>query len=166
MPPILLIGIGNECRSDDGAGLVAIRALKARELADTLVIESPSDGAELMELWKSAAKVILIDAVSSDGVPGTIYRFDAHAQPIPACLSFLSTHTFGLAEAIELARALHMLPQYLVVYAIEGQNFAIGTGLSREVEKAEQEVVEQVTSEVHALTLQQERIMKRLGNNS
>jgi len=148
---ILLIGIGNEYRCDDGAGLAAIRALKARELPDTVVIESPSDGAQLMELWKSAAKVILIDAVSSGGVPGAVYRFDAHSQPIPACLSFISTHAFGLAEAIELARALHLLPQYLVVYAIEGQNFAIGTGLSREVEKAVQEVVEQVTCEVHRL---------------
>ncbi len=148
---ILLIGTGNEYRCDDGAGLAAIRALKARDLPDTLVIESPSDGAELMEIWKSAARVILIDAVSSGGVPGTIYRFDAHAQPIPAYLSFLSTHAFGLAEAIELARALHLLPQYLAVYAIEGQNFTIGTGLSREVEKAVQEVVEQVAYEVHRL---------------
>ena len=152
---ILLIGTGNEFRCDDGAGLAAIRALKAREIPGTLVIESPSDGAELMELWKSAAKVILIDAVSSDGVPGTVYRFDARSQPIPACHSFLSTHAFGLAEAIELARALHVLPQYLVVYAIEGQNFTIGTGLSREVEKAVQEAVEQVTCEVQALTLRQ-----------
>lgn len=166
MPPILLIGVGSEYRSDDGAGLGAIRALKARELPDTLVIESPSDGAELMELWKPADKVILIDAVSSGGVPGTVYRFDAHSQPIPASLSFLSTHTFGLAEAIELARALHLLPQYLVVYAIEGHNFTLGTGLSCEVEKAVQEVVNKITCEVYALTLQQENIMKRLGNNS
>jgi hydrogenase maturation protease len=163
---ILLIGTGNEYRCDDGAGLSAIRVLKARGLPDALAIESPSDGAELMELWKFAAKVILIDAVSSGAESGTIYRFDAHAQPIPASLSFLSTHAFGLAEAIELARALHLLPQYLVVYAIEGQNFTIGTGLSQDVEKAVQEVVEQVTREVQALSLLQERSMKRLGNNS
>lgn len=156
---ILLIGIGYEYRSDDGAGLVAVRALMARELPGTQGIESLSDGAELMELWKSATKVILIDAVSSGGIPGAVYRFDAHAQPIPARLSFLSTHAFGLAEAIELARALHLLPKYLVVYAIEGQNFAMGIGLSREVEKAVQEVLEQVTCEVHVLTLQQESIM-------
>ncbi len=148
---ILLIGIGNEYRSDDGAGLAAIRALKARELPDTRVIESPSDGAELMELWKTAARVILIDAVSSGAESGTIYRFDAHAQPMPACLSFLSTHAFGLAGAIELARVLDQLPSCLVVYAIEGQNFSTGTGLSREVEQAVQKVVEKVACEVQAL---------------
>ena len=148
---ILLIGTGNEYRCDDGAGLAAIRALKARELPDTLIVESPSDGAELMEVWESAANVILNDAVSSGGVPGTVYRFDAYVQPIPACHSFLSTHAFDLAEAIELARALHLLPQYLVVYAIEGQNFTIGTGVSWEVEKAVREVVERVTCEVHHL---------------
>jgi len=67
---------------------------------------------------------------------------------MPARYSFHSTHAFGVVEAIELARALHMLPPCLIVYAIEGKNFATGTGLSPEVEKAVQQVVEQVTREV------------------
>ncbi len=92
--------------------------------------------------------VILIDAISSGAPPGTIYRFDALTQPMPAYYSLHSTHAFGVVEAIELARVLHVLPPCLVVYAIEGKNFASGIGLSREVEKAVQEVVEQVTREV------------------
>ncbi|HKC86245.1 MAG TPA: hypothetical protein VKG02_09745 [Blastocatellia bacterium] len=41
-----------------------------------------------------------------------------------------------MAEAIELARALGNIPQRLMVYGIEGKNFAAGVGLSAEVEKA------------------------------
>src|SRR5215469_5813072 len=149
MPPhILLIGIGNEYRGDDGAGLAAIRALKAKGLPGTLFKERTGDGADLVETWRKAQMVLLIDAVSSGAPPGTLYRFDALTQPMPARYSFHSTHAFGVVEAIELARALYVLPPCLIVYAIEGKNFATGMGPSPEVEQAVRQVVERVTREV------------------
>ena len=146
--PILIIGIGNEYRGDDGVGLVVARELKAKKLPHILVTECSGDGAELMEMWKSAATVILVDAVSSGAKPGTIYRLDALIQPFPAYFPFPSTHAFGVAEALGLARAIDQLPLSLVIYAIEGKNFAAGSCLSLEVEKAVREVVERVASEV------------------
>ena len=142
--PILLIGIGNEYRSDDSIGLHVIRALKEQELPDTVLIESSGDGAELIEMFSLARMAILIDAVSSGGKPGAIYRFDARRQTIPAQLSFQSTHVFGVAEAIELARVLDRLPPSLIIYAIEGENFSIGVGLSSKASEAVQKVVERV----------------------
>lgn len=146
--PILIIGIGNEYCSDDGVGLVVVRELQAKKLPHTLVTECSGDGTELMEMWKIAATAILIDAVSSGTKPGTIYQFDALTQPMPASFSFPSTHAFGVAEALGLARALDQLPPCLMIYAIEGKNFAAGKGLSLEVEKVAREVVERVASEV------------------
>ena len=146
--PILLIGIGNEYRGDDSIGLNVIRALEEQKLPDTLLIESSGGGAVLIEMLSSVRIAILIDAVSSGGKPGTIYRFDATTQPIPAKLSFQSTHVFGVAEAIELARVLDRLPRSLIVYAIEGENFSPGVGLSSKAREAVQKVVEQVNCEV------------------
>ncbi len=155
-PPILLIGIGNEYRSDDSVGLTAIRTLKTKVLPEeTLLIESSGDGAELIEMWRTAGTAILIDAVSSGSKPGTIYRFDALKQRVPVQLSFPSTHAFSVAEAIELARVLDQIPPSLIVYAIEGQNFSTGIGLSPVVENAMLKVVEQVMQEAQA-SLQQE----------
>lgn len=155
-PPIVLIGIGNDFRRDDSVGLTAIRSLKTRVLSeDILLIESGGDGAELIEMWRTARTVILIDAVSSGAKPGTIYRFDALKQRIPVQLSFPSTHAFSIAWAIELARVLDQTPSTLIVYAIEGQNFSTGIGLSSEVENAMLKVVEQVMQEVQA-SLQRE----------
>lgn len=145
---ILLIGIGNEYRCDDSAGLYVIRALKERKLPNTVIEESNGDGAELLEMFGSVKMVILIDAVSSGGIPGTIYQLDAHKQPIPVELSFQSTHAFGVGEAIELARVLEQLPPTLTVYAIEGENFSTGIGLTSKVEQAAKKVVEQVCSQV------------------
>ena len=82
------------------------------------------------------------------GNAGTIYQFDAHTQPIPTQLSSQSTHAFGVGEAIELARVLEQLPPILIVYAIEGENFSAGIGLSSKVEQAVQKVVEQVSCDV------------------
>jgi len=153
--PIILIGIGNEYRGDDSIGLHVIRALKERELPETLLIES-SGGAELIEMLDSVRIAILIDAVSSGGKPGAIYRFDALRQTIPAQLSFQSTHVFGVAEAIELARVLGRLPPSLIIYAIEGENFSLGVGLSSSASEAVQKVVERVSCEV-------QDVLKELG---
>jgi hydrogenase maturation protease len=146
--PILLIGIGNEYRCDDHIGLHVIRILKERKLPETIILESSGDGAELIEMFSSARMAILIDAVASGGNPGTIYQFDAHKQPIPAQLSFQSTHAFGVGEAIELARVFEQLPPILLVYAIEGENFSLGIELTPKVEQAGQRVVEQVCEKV------------------
>ena len=145
---ILVIGIGNEYRSDDGVGLAIIRALKEKNLPGTQLTECAGDGMNLIETWKVAKVVILIDAVSSESEPGTIFRFNALTGPIPTHLSFHSTHAFGVAEAIELGRTLHQLPPYLLLFGIEGKNFAAGTNMSPEVENAIQEVIEQVTREI------------------
>lgn len=150
LSPVLVIGVGNDYRCDDGVGLAVVRALKVKELSDTLCLESDGDGTTLMETWSQASRVIIIDAISSGAQPGTIHRFDALMQPLPASYSFSSTHAFGVAEAIQLARTLGQLPASLVVYGIEGKNFVAGTQLSPEVEHAVQEVVEQVSQEVQA----------------
>jgi len=137
----LIIGIGNEYRGDDAAGLIVVRRLKERLGDSFAVLEQSGDGAALVETWRGAETVIIIDAVMSGATPGTIHRFDASAQPLPKNAFRCSTHAFGVAEAIELSRALSELPQSLMVYGIEGKNFAAGVGLSSEVEKAVDEVV-------------------------
>jgi hydrogenase maturation protease len=145
----LIIGIGNEYRGDDAVGLIVARRLKGRLAGSAIVIEQSGDGAALMEAWRGAETVIIIDATLSDASPGTIRRFDASAQPIPKNSFRWSTHAFSLAEAIELARALGELPRLLVVYGVEGENFAAGLGLSPEVEKAADEAARQLLAVVN-----------------
>jgi hydrogenase maturation protease len=150
-PATLIIGVGNPYRSDDAVGLVVARQLKERQLPNTTVIEETADGVTLMDAWKSADTVILIDATNSGGKPGTLYRFDAHTQPIPAMFFPRSTHAFGLAEAVALARVLHQLPARLIIYGVEGKIFNAAAGLSAEVEEAVGAVVEQVAREVGSI---------------
>jgi len=147
-PNILVIGIGNAYRSDDAAGLIAARRGRQQGPECGSVIEHAGEGAALMELWKDADTVIVIDAVRSGAAPGTISRFDAALRPLPASMFRDSTHVFGLAEAVELSRALKQLPRPLIVYGVEAQNLEAGTNLSPAIEFAIQTVVERVLQEL------------------
>ena len=113
-----------------------------------------------MDSWKDSDTVILIDAVYSGGNFGTIYRFDARKQTIPTEFFHYSTHTFGVAEAIELARALKQLPKNLIVYGIEGKCFDAGIGLSWEVEKAVEEVMKRVQQDIPSAAKPQPKCLK------
>ena len=147
--PILIIGVGNAYRGDDGVGLRIAQDIKKKSPDYVNVIEQSGEGISLMDSWKDADTVILIDAVHSGAQPGTIHRFDVHTQTIPAKFFHYSTHAFGVAEAIELARALKQLPQNFIVYGIEGKCFEAGIGLSLEVEKAVEEVMIRVKKDIH-----------------
>ncbi len=149
---ILVIGMGNAYRGDDAAGLIVARRLSDRRDSTFNVLEHNGDGTGLMEAWKDAGTVVVIDAVHSGAEPGTIHRFDANLKPLPAATFRCSTHAFSLVEAIELTRALSRLPRRLVVYGIEGQDFQGGSEPSPRVEAAVQVVMDRVLHEIQALS--------------
>jgi hydrogenase maturation protease len=129
----IFIGVGNPFRSDDGAGRLLVQRLSRKIPRGVKVLEETGDGAELLEAWKGADSVFLVDAVQSGAPPGTIHRLDARVEKLPTWFSHSSTHSFGVAEAIELARTIGELPDKLVVYGIEGLDFSAGTELSPDV---------------------------------
>ena len=145
---VLLIGCGNEYRGDDGAGLLVARLAQQMGSEHIAVRESGGEGAALLDAWEGAETVILIDAVSSGSEAGAIYRVEAHRERLPAEFFGCSTHAFGVAEAIELARALGRLPARLIVYGIEGKSFAAGAGLSPEVSEAARRVADSLLNDL------------------
>ena len=147
----MVVGVGNAWRGDDAAGLVAARRLREL-LPGVSVAECEGEPVGLVDAWSDAGAVWLVDAVSSGAAPGTLHRIDAGRGAVPRALFRASTHAFGLAESIELARALGTLPQGVVVYGIEGASFAAGEGLSPEVEEAVGRVVDSVREEVERFT--------------
>lgn len=140
----LVIGVGNEWRRDDAAGLVVARRLRQSSPRAVRVIEHEGEPLDLIEEWAGAAAAIVLDAVSSGAEPGTIHRLDALAMRLPAELFRGSTHALGVAEAVELGRALERLPRRLLVLGIEGERFDAGAGLSQEVERAATRLVDEL----------------------
>ncbi len=151
MSETLVIGVGNAYRGDDGAGIAVARKLAERKLPGVRVVEMNGEGTSLVEAWKDVPSVLIVDAVSSGAVPGTIHRFIPQEEPLPTDLKHHSSHSFGVAEAVEVARALGRLPPRLVIYGIEGSLFNDGQGLSPEVERATGKLADHLITELQEL---------------
>lgn len=148
-PTKLFIGLGNEFRGDDGVGPFLARNLAAMNVPGLKVIEQSGEGTDLMTAWQGIDFVIAADAVVSGQPAGTIFRFELPGDTIPGALfSKHSTHAFGLFQAIELSRTLGTMPEKIIIFGIEGKNFAAGDSLTQDVEKAAGVVLSRVVDEV------------------
>jgi hydrogenase maturation protease len=144
-----VIGVGNALRGDDAAGLeVAARLSAAPGIA---VVSHDGEAIDLLERWRGARAVVLVDAVRSGAPAGTVHRIDAAVGPLPVTLRRASSHTIGLGEAIELARTLGTLPERVIVYGVEGVRFGAGEGLSEAVTGAIEPLAEAVAGEARSL---------------
>jgi hydrogenase maturation protease len=132
----IVVGVGNEMRQDDAAGLEVARRVRKARIDGVEVKESEGEPTALLDSWVGASEAIVVDAVSSGAEPGEIRRLEAADEPLPEKLFRGSTHALGVGDAIELARALDRLPDRLLVCGIEGERFEAGVGLSPKVEDA------------------------------
>jgi len=133
--PALVIGLGNLDRGDDAVGVQVARHVAAERL-DVCVLEFDDPG-EALDAWEPEDIVVVADAINSGGSPGEICVVDAVAHKLPAGnWSAGGTHALGLAAAVELARALDVLPARLVVVGVEAKHFGHGTPMSAAVEAA------------------------------
>ena len=135
----LFAGIGSRDRGDDGVGPWVAEALALR---GRRAVAFGGDGAGLIALLEGERDVVLIDATRGAGPPGRHTVIDAGRQEVPRALFRCSTHQFGVAEAVETARALGILPPTLTLHGIEGRDFAPGARLSPEVARAARALVD------------------------
>jgi len=139
----IVIGVGNDLRGDDAAGWETVRRLDS---SPRLILhEHGGDAPGLIGLWGPDDDVVVVDAVVSSDPSGTIVEIDALAAPLPADVSWATTHGAGVAEGIELARALGLLPRSLLVVGISAKQFELGAPMTAEVERAVQDVVRKLS---------------------
>lgn len=130
----IVIGVGNRDRGDDAAGVAV-----AEDLAGVTTHVVDAGALDLFELWSAHDTVVVVDAMRSGAEPGSIRLFDVTDTPLPE-ETFASTHSFGPAVGIELARALGRMPSRIEVIGIEAGDFTTGGELSPPVAIAVHEV--------------------------
>jgi hydrogenase maturation protease len=140
----LVVGIGNDDRSDDGAGLAVARALEERRGLGADVRRCPGELTGLLDLLADRTSVILVDAARSRAAPGSIHRWTVTQDAPFALAPAVSTHGLSLSTVLELARSLGTLPPRLVVYGIEIDDVREGRGLSPAVGMAVRRVAQEI----------------------
>jgi hydrogenase maturation protease len=154
-PGIVVIGVGNELRGDDALGLLTVRLLHEHPVPGVTYLEQPGDGASLIEAWRECRAAIIVDAFSSGSAPGLVHVLDASITEIPHHLFGSSSHTFGVAQAIELSRRLHLLPRTTILCGIEGASFVTGMRLSCAVREHFAELLEIIEHTLHEFVVEQ-----------
>lgn len=148
---VLVIALGNPDRGDDGIGPAVAARLEGRLPPGVALLVRRGDLLGLIEDWAGVAALVCVDAAAPLGEPGRIRRLDLATDELTRELSLASSHGFGLAEAVELARVLGLAPLRIVVYAVEGCRFTGGTALSAAVAAAVAETAERILAEVGRL---------------
>lgn len=132
----LIIGCGNLLRGDDAVGPVIVRRLLERGLPPGVdVADGGTSGMDVAFRMRGAGRVILIDAASTGGEPGTLYRMlGTDVEELPP-LAGINLHSFRWDHALAFGRWLLKddYPDDIVVYLIEAASFGFGDELSAPV---------------------------------
>jgi len=150
---IAVVGVGNEFRRDDGVGWAVVARLRERATRrswppDVVLATCDGDPARLIGLWEGARLAVVVDAAHAHpGTPGRVHRLELDAGLLDRPPT-TSSHGLGLGEAVELARMLGLLPEHLVVYAVEGADGDFGTGLSLAVAASVDPIADAVEGEI------------------
>ncbi|OHD68706.1 MAG: hypothetical protein A2W19_12900 [Spirochaetes bacterium RBG_16_49_21] len=112
MRRVLILGIGNLLKSDDGLGVHIIRYME--ESAVTLpdgveLLDGGTAGFDLLGLIEDYDKIVIVDALKTDDKPGSIYRFTPeHAVETR---SRFSLHEVGIMEVIRVLKIMDRNPE-------------------------------------------------------
>jgi len=159
MKSVIIVGVGNEYRRDDGIGIVVARHLKSMLDSNDVDVVEVSDASSIIDVMEMGyKKMIIVDAIHSSAAVGTIYRFSKEEMLnmtnikryllLPSSASS-STHAMDVVEALKLAIELGIARDMdVVMFGVEGKDFGLGRGLSKEVERSIHRVVEEVAKEI------------------
>ena len=156
--PVVVIGVGNEFRRDDGAGPAVVQGLRDLVPPGVGLVITDGEPTRLLEAWTGAALAVVVDAVRVSGSgpprPGTTYRFVVD-RPGAGTGPAASSHGFGFDDAIALALALDRMPGRLIVHAIEAADLSQGTGLTAHVAAAVDTVAAAILDDIGSFAARQ-----------
>lgn len=149
MEPILIVGLGNLLRNDDGVGCRVVEELSRRSLPGhvRVVDAGTGGGLTLLGLMEGYSRIYLIDALAAGREPGAIVRFQVSQVRIKEPIRDLGLHGPRVLGAFQLAEALgeHYDP---VVFGVQPLDTNYGTLLSAPVQEAAGRLVEMILSEI------------------
>jgi hydrogenase maturation protease len=137
--------LGSAFRGDDAVGPVVADRLRA---LGAPLLDCADEPTRLLDLWAGLDTVVVVDALRSEAPPGTLHRIEVGDGPLPSDLRLASTHAMGIAETLELGRALGRAPHRVVVLGLEGAAFGMGEEMTPEVAQAIDELVLAVVTEL------------------
>ena len=140
--PVLVLGIGNPLMGDDGAGVELAHRLQERDYGPLVhVEEGGTQGMTLLPLLEDADTLILLDAVRTGALPGTVVT--RSREELPRHFSrVMSPHQIGMKEVLGAAQLCGTLPRAITLVGVEAAHTEFCQPMSAEVRAAMPQALE------------------------
>lgn len=140
---VLVVGLGNPLRGDDGIGPRVVDELSHVGLPEGVtVVDGGTGGLDLLRILEGPgteewSRVVIVDAADMGKEPGRFVRFRPdQTRLIAASDDRFSLHHAGLSEVLALADALERPLPELVIFGVQPAEVGWGERLSPAVEAA------------------------------
>lgn len=134
---VLVLGLGNPLRGDDGVGPRVIKELTRRGLPDGVTaLDVGNAGLDLLNILEGWERAVVVDAAEIGQEPGRFMRFTPNEARLTQTGGRFSLHNAGLSEALALADALGWTLPTLVIFGVQPAEFGWKAELSPAVEAA------------------------------
>ena len=146
---VVVIGLGNLLRRDEGLGIRAVARLQTRYLLPPTVqlVDGGTLGLELLSYLEAAPRVLVLDAVLTEGPPGTLMR--AVDGEVPAYFGMCtSPHEIALTDLLAVMKLRGTEPDELVLLGLQPDTIELGWELSEPLNASLDKLVDAAAQEL------------------
>jgi hydrogenase maturation protease len=153
---ILVAGIGNIFLGDDAFGVEVVRRMAGLALPESVRVKDFGiRGFDLAFQLDSAETVILVDATSRGGAPGTLYTIEPDLDFVSEQTGCADAHSMDPVEVLRLAKQMDIRAGRVLLVGCEPETFGPENegkmGLSAVVEAAVDRAVNLIESMIARL---------------
>jgi hydrogenase maturation protease len=133
---VAVVGIGNILFTDEGVGVYAGKFLEENYDFDPAVdiVDGGTLGFKLMSYYQTYDKVVILDTISIEDSPGTVYNVPAHE--LMALGTYRNTaHEVEVVEMLEICSLLEKIAEVNVIGIVPEDIESVGIGMSRSMHR-------------------------------
>lgn len=136
--PVLVLGLGNILLRDDGVGLTLLDQLqRLRNWGDDVqFVDGGTRGIALLGFIENRRALLILDAISLGGEPGTIYAWQGLDDFLGMPSSPKTAHEGNALQLLQTAHIMGIVPPRIAVVGIAPHELHTGIGLSELVTNA------------------------------
>jgi len=145
---VLILGVGNILLKDEGIGSYVVEKLKDEELPIKVkLIDAGTQILDTLLSQEAVEKLIIVDALRAEGIPGAIYKFKPEDIKEETGLK-LSLHQATVIEALKILEFQNRLPRETVIFGIEPKSIEWGLEPTDELKAKTPELIKLIKEEV------------------
>jgi hydrogenase maturation protease len=134
---VLILGVGNILKKDDGVGVHIVQSLLERRSSlpgNISIIDGGTAGFDLIGEMSEWEKIIIVDALKASDKPGSVYRFKP--EQVRTRTMSLSLHEGGIMGVIREMRFLGHNPDIEFVGVVPEDVDTLEIGMSEAVRES------------------------------